>query len=83
MESACQAGEACLIPGQEEPLEKKMAARSVSLPGKMPRTEEPSKLLSMGLQRVGYNLVTKQHGLDYSVIVKRTVCTGIFAVLAV
>ena len=50
----------------------------------IPRTEEPSKLLSVGLQRVGYNLVTKQqHGLDYSIIVKRTVCSGIFTVLAV
>ena len=50
----------------------------------IPRTEEPSKLLSVGLQRVGYNLVTKQqHGLDYSIIVKRTVYSGIFTVLAV
>ena len=69
---------------RKSPWRRKWQPASVSLPGKIPRTEEPSKLLSMGLQRVGYNLVTKQqHGLDYSIIVKRTVCIGIFAVLAV
>ena len=30
------------------------------LPGKVPGTEEPGRLQSMGLQRVGQNLVTKQ-----------------------
>ena len=69
---------------RKNPWRRKWQLASVFLPGKIPRTEEPSKLLSVGLQRVGYNLVTKQqHGLDYSIIVKRTVCIGSFAVLAV
>ena len=46
--------------GQEDPLEKEMATISSILAWKMPRTEEPGGLQSMGSQRVGHNLVTKQ-----------------------
>ena len=38
-----------------------MATHSNSLAGKIPWIEEPSGLQSMGLQRVGHNLATKQH----------------------
>ena len=38
--------------GQEVPLEKEMAACSSTLAWKIPWTEEPGELQSMGLQRV-------------------------------
>ena len=38
--------------GQEDPLEKEMAAHSSTLVWKIPRTEEPGRLQSMGSQRV-------------------------------
>ena len=45
--------------GGEDPLEKGMAAHSSILSLEIPWTEEPGGLLSMGLQRVRYDLVTK------------------------
>ena len=39
--------------GWEDPLEKEMATHSSILTWKIPWTEEPSGLQSMGLQRVG------------------------------
>ena len=41
--------------GQEDPLEKEMAAHSSSLAWKIPWMEEPDRLQSMGLRRVGHN----------------------------
>ena len=41
--------------GQEDPLEKDMATHSSILAWKIPWTEEPGGLQSMGLQRVGHN----------------------------
>ena len=41
--------------GREDPLEKEMATRSSSLAWKIPWTEEPGRLQSMGLQRVGHD----------------------------
>ena len=41
--------------GQEEPLEKEMATFSSILAGKIPWTEEPGGLQSMGLQRVRHD----------------------------
>ena len=41
--------------GQEDPLEKKMATHSSILAWKIPWTEEPGKLQSMGLQRVAHD----------------------------
>ena len=41
--------------GQEEPLEKGMATNSSILAWKIPWTEEPGVLQSMGSQRVGYD----------------------------
>ena len=37
----------------EDPLEKEMTIHSSNLAGKIPWTEEPGGLYSMGLQRVG------------------------------
>ena len=46
--------------GREGPLEKEMGTHSSILARKIPRTEEPGRLQSMGLQRAGHNSVTKQ-----------------------
>ena len=39
--------------GQEDPLEKEMATHSNILAWRIPWTEEPGRVQSMGLQRVG------------------------------
>ena len=41
--------------GQEDPLEKEMATHSGVLAWKIPWTEEPGGLLSMGPQRIRHN----------------------------
>ena len=46
--------------GQEDPLEKEMATHSSTLTWETPWTEEPGGLQSMGSQRVGHDLMTKQ-----------------------
>ena len=47
--------------GQEDPLEKEMATHLSTLAWKIPRMEKPSRLQSMGSQRVRHSLGTKQH----------------------
>ena len=42
-------------PGREDPLEKEMATHSSTLAWKIPWVEEPGRLQSMGLQRVGHD----------------------------
>ena len=44
--------------GWKDPLEKETAAHSSILARRIPWTEEPGGLQSMGSQRVGYDLVT-------------------------
>ena len=44
-----------LFLGREDPLEKEMAIYSSTVVWKIPWTEEPDRLQSMGLQRVGHN----------------------------
>ena len=46
--------------GQEDPLEKELATYSGILAWKIPWTEEPGGLQSMGWHGVGHDLVTKQ-----------------------
>ena len=41
--------------GQEDPLEKEMAIHSSTITWKIPWTEEPGRLQSMGSQRVGHD----------------------------
>ena len=41
--------------GQEDPLEKEMAIHSNAIAWKIPWTEEPDRLQSMGSQRVGHD----------------------------
>ena len=52
--------------GQEDPLEKEMATHSSIHAWELPWTKEPCRLQSMGLQRVGPDLETKQqqHGWE-------------------
>ena len=46
--------------GREDPLEKEMATHSSILAWEVPWTEKRGGLQSMGLQRVRYDLATKQ-----------------------
>ena len=46
--------------GREDPLEKGMAAHSSIPAWRIPWTEEPGGLQSLGLPRVRHNLVTQQ-----------------------
>ena len=41
--------------GQEDPLEKEMATHSSTLAWKIPWMEEPGRLPSMGLKRIGHD----------------------------
>ena len=58
-ESVCNAGDQGLILGFGRSLEKGVATHSSILAWRIPWTEEPGKLQSMGLKRVGHNLATK------------------------
>ena len=51
--------------GLEDPLEKEMATHSSILAWEIPWTEEPGELQSMGLQGVGYDLVTRQQQIPF------------------
>ena len=53
--SAYNAGDLSSIPGSGKSLEKAMATHSSTLAWKIPWTEKPDRLPSMGSQRVGYN----------------------------
>ena len=48
--------------GQEDPLEEGVAAHSSILAWRIPWTEEPGGLQSMGSQRVRLNLATEHSG---------------------
>ena len=54
-EAACKAGDQFQSLDWEDPLEKGMATHSSILAWRIPWTEEPGKLLSMGSQRVGHD----------------------------
>jgi len=47
--------------GLEHSLEKKLATYSSILAQRIPRTENPGGLQSLGLQRIGFNGVTNTH----------------------
>ena len=57
-ESVCNVGEPCSIPGLGRSLEREMATHSSIPVWRIPWTEEPSGLQSMGSQRVGHDSVT-------------------------
>ena len=46
--------------GREDPPEEEMAPHSSTLAWKIPWTEEPGGLQSMGSQRVGHDLASEQ-----------------------
>ena len=54
-ESACNAGDLGSILGWEDPLEKGKATHSSILAWRIPWTEEPGGLQSMGSQKVGHD----------------------------
>ena len=61
-ESACNAGDVGdvgLIPGWADPLREEMVTHSSILAWRIPWTEEPGGLTSMGSQRVGDDCVTE------------------------
>ena len=62
-QSACNARDPGSIPCWKDPLEKGMATHSSILAWRIPWTEEPGRLESMGLQRVRHDLVTFTHSL--------------------
>ena len=49
------AGDAGSVPGSGRSLEQEMATRSSTLAWRVPGTEEPGRLLSMALHRVGHH----------------------------
>ena len=53
--------------GWEDPLEKEMATHSSTLAWKIPWTEEPCRLQSMGSQRVRHDWATSLHFTSYHV----------------
>ena len=53
--SASNAGDQVRSLGWEDPLEKEMAPHSNILAWRIPWTEEPGRLQSMGSQRVGHD----------------------------
>ena len=56
-ESACNEGDL----GWEDPLEKEMATHSSTLAWRIPWTEEPGRLQSMGLQKAGHDCASNFH----------------------
>ena len=59
--SAYNAGDPVRSLGWEDPLEKEMATHSTILAWKIPWTEDPGRLQSMGSQRVRHDWVTSLH----------------------
>ena len=58
-EAACNAGDRVQFLDKEDTLGKEMATHSSIFAWRIPWTEEPGGLQSMGLQRVRHNLATK------------------------
>ena len=58
-ESACNVETQVWPLGQEDPLKKEMATHSTILAWRIPWTENPGRLQSIGLQRVGNDWVTE------------------------
>ena len=53
-QSSCNAGDSSLILGWEDPMEKGMDTLYIILAWRIPWTDEPGRLQSVGLQRVGH-----------------------------
>ena len=61
--------------GQEDPLEEGMATHSTILAWKIPWTEEPGRLQSMGSQRVRYDWVTNTWNIHLSSLFTFPICS--------
>ena len=55
--------------GWEDPLEKEMAIHSSTIAWKIPQTDEPGRLQSMGLQRVGHDWATSLSLSKWSLLI--------------
>ena len=70
-ESSCNAGatgDTGTISGREDPLEEGMATHSSIPAWRIPRTEEPGRLQSTGLQRVGHDWSDLAHVYSWLII---------------
>ena len=59
--------------GQKDPLEKEMAIHSSILAWRIPWTEKPSRLQSMGSQRVGHDWATSPSPSEWEVLKEKQV----------
>ena len=71
-ESICNAGHVGVIPGSGRSPEKGMATHSCVLGWRIPWTEEPDGLQSMGLQRVGHDWSTNRVPIE---LIKIFICS--------
>ena len=71
-EFVCNAGDPGLIPGLGDPLEKRMATLCSILAWRIPWTEEPGGLQSMGSQRVRHDWATNTY-VTFSIM---EICRG-------
>ena len=58
--------------GHDDPLEKGTATHSSILVWRIPWTEEPGRLESVGLQRVGHGWATNTHIVGRGVVISKT-----------
>jgi len=65
--------------GQEDPLEKEVATHSSTLAWRIPWTEEPGGLWSMGSQRVGHDFVTNFHFHFHDPVTVFLIVLGLFS----
>ena len=56
--------------GQEDPLEKEKATQSSTLAWRIPWTEEPGRLQSMGSQRIRHDRATNTYTYSYRVKIR-------------
>ena len=70
-ESTCSAEDLGLIPGWEDPLKEGMATHSSILAWRIPWTQEPGGLQSMGSQRAGHDWATNHSTAYMSILISR------------
>ena len=74
---SASAGDEGSIPGLECPLDNEMATHSSLLAWEIPWTEENGVLHSLGSQRLGHDLVTKQQQKEMTMLWRGECCHGI------
>ena len=73
-ESTCNAGDQVSSLSQEDPLEEETATHSSILAWRIPWTEKPGRLPSMGLQRVGHDWMTNTFTFHFHAFMKSVHC---------